>query len=153
MQDLIAATVGIDPERGDTVQVTTMPFDRTADKAAAEELAAAAEAAKTERMWDMVRNGGIALAVLAMLLIAWLRGRKKAKRREKTTTYLVEQLRNDAAERTAAATAAMEASPAMVALESADNANDELRRELADLAEDQPEDVAALLRGWLVERP
>ena len=153
VQELIAATVGINPERGDTVQVTTMPFDRTADKAAAAELAAAAEAAKTERMWDMARNGGIALAVLAMLLIAWLRGRKKAKRREKTTTYLVEQLRNDAAERTAAAAAVMEASPALVALESADNANDELRRELAGLAEDQPEDVAALLRGWLVERP
>lgn len=153
VQGLIAATIGIDEARGDTVQVTTMPFDRTADKAAAAELAAAAEAAKKDRMWQMARNGGIALAVLAMLLVAWLRGRKKAKRREQTTTYLVEQLRNDAAERTAAATAAMEASPALAALESTDSATDEMRRELAGLAAEQPEDVAALLRGWLVERP
>lgn len=152
VQDLITAAVGINPTRGDTVQVSTMPFDRTADKAAADELAAAAKAAKEKQMWSMVRNAGIAVAVLAMLLIAWLRGRKKAKRREQTTTYLVEQLRNDAAERSAAVAAAMEASPALAALEST-NETDEMRRELAGLAADQPEDVAALLRGWLVERP
>ncbi|MDI6909279.1 flagellar basal-body MS-ring/collar protein FliF [Nocardioides sp.] len=152
VQDLIAATVGIDPARGDTVQVTTMPFDRTADKAAADELAAAAEAAKTQRMWDLARNAGIAVAILAVLLIAWLRSRKRSKRREKTTTYLVEQLRNDAAERQAAAIAIQDA-PALEALESRDRAGDEMRRELADLADGQPEDVAALLRGWLVDRP
>ena len=152
VQDLIAATVGIDPNRGDTVQVSTMPFDRTADKAAAAELAAAAKAAKTQRMWDLARNGGIAIAILAVLLVAWLRSRKKSRRRDKTTTYLVEQLRNDAAERQAA-TVAIQNSPALEALESADRASDDLRRELADLADGQPEDVAALLRGWLVERP
>ena len=152
VQDLIAATVGIDPDRGDTVQVTTMPFDRTADAAAAAELAAAAKAAKTQRMWDLARNAGIAVAILAVLLIGWLRSRRKSKRREKTTTYLVEQLRNDAAERQAAAVAIQNA-PALEALESADRAGNEMRRELAELADGQPEDVAALLRGWLVERP
>jgi flagellar M-ring protein FliF len=30
--------------------------------------------------------------------------------------------------------------------------SDEIRDELAALVERQPEDVAALLRGWLVER-
>jgi flagellar M-ring protein FliF len=41
----------------------------------------------------------------------------------------------------------------MLALESAeaDAAND-MRDEIAALVERQPEDVAALLRGWLVER-
>jgi flagellar M-ring protein FliF len=153
VQSLIAATVGIDPQRGDTVEVSTMAFDRTADEAAAAELAAAAKAAKTEQMWKMVRNVGIAVAVLAMLLLAWLRSRRRSRRREETTTYLVEQLRNDAAER-AAATSAFETSPALAALESADQAAaDELRRDLASLAERQPDDVASLLRGWLVERP
>jgi flagellar M-ring protein FliF len=152
VQDLIAATVGIDPKRGDTVQVSTMPFDRSADKAAAAELAAAAKAAKSDQMWQLARNAGIAIAVLAMLLLAWLRSRRTARRREQTTTYLVEQLRNDAVERAAAATA-VEPSPALAALESADRtAADDLRRELSHLAEGQPEDVAALLRGWLVER-
>lgn len=152
VQDLIAATVGIDPKRGDTVQVSTMPFDRSADKAAAAELAAAAKAAKSAQMWDLARNAGIAVAVLAMLLLAWLRSRRSARRREQTTSYLVEQLRNDAAERAAAA-AALEPSPALAALENADrNAADDLRRELTHLAEGQPEDVATLLRGWLVER-
>ncbi len=156
VQDLISATVGIDPNRGDTVQVTTMPFDRTADKAAAAELAAAAKAAKTEKMWAMARNAGIAVAILAILLVAWLRSRRKAKRREQTTTYLVEQLRSDAAERQAAAVAAaaIQNVPALEALDGVgvDHAGDDLRRELADLADGQPEDVASLLRGWLVER-
>ena len=153
VQSLIAATVGIDAKRGDTVQVSTMAFDRTADEAAAAELAAAAKAAKTEQMWKMVRNVGIAVAVLAMLLLAWLRGRRRSRRREETTTYLVEQLRADALERAASASA-LETSPALAALESADQvAADELRHDLAGLAERQPDDVASLLRSWLVERP
>jgi flagellar M-ring protein FliF len=153
VQDLIAATVGIDPQRGDTVEVSTMVFDRTADEAAAAELAAAAKAEKSERMRQMVRNIGIAVAVLAMLLLAWIRARRSSRKREQTTTYLVEQLRNDAAERAAAA-AAVETSPALAALESSEQgAADDMRRDLAQLAERQPDDVATLLRGWLAERP
>ena len=39
VEDLIFAAVGIDTDRGDTVEVSTMAFDRTADAEAAEELA------------------------------------------------------------------------------------------------------------------
>jgi flagellar M-ring protein FliF len=41
----------------------------------------------------------------------------------------------------------------MLALEAAEaDVNAEVRDEIAALVERQPEDVAALLRGWLVER-
>lgn len=153
VQDLIASTVGINKKRGDTVQVSVMPFDRTADEANAAALAAAAEAARSERMWTMIRNAGIVVAVVAILLLAWLRSRGRGTRREQTTAYLIEQLRTDAAERAAAASA-VETSPALAALESSDETRaDDLRRDLADFAENQPSDVAALLRGWLVDRP
>ena len=154
IEDLVAAGAGLDKKRGDTIQVTALQFDRTADQAAAAELAAAAKADDQARMWRWARNAGIALAVLAALLLAWLRGRRKTRAREEATTYIVEQLRTDAAERAALAAAAeTQSTPALAALEHADSAaNDQLRTELASLVEKQPEDVAALLRGWLVDR-
>jgi flagellar M-ring protein FliF len=152
VKDLISAAVGIDATRGDTVEVSTMAFDRSADTAAAEELAAANKAKADARRWSMIRNGGIALAILAMVLLAWLRARRGKRERDARTEILVEQLRSDAAARAAAA-AALEPAPAVAALEAADQAaNDEMRREIAALAERQPDEIATLLRGWLVER-
>jgi flagellar M-ring protein FliF len=152
VQGLIEAAVGINTKRGDTVEVTTMPFDRSADTAAAEELAAAAKAAKDAEMYKLARNVGIAIAILAIVLLAWLSARRRAKKRDETTAYLVEQLRLEAADRAQAAVA-IEHNPALAALEAADHSiADELRNELSGLADGQPEDVATLLRGWLVER-
>ncbi len=152
VKDLISAAVGINTDRGDTVEVTTMAFDRTADTKAADELAAANKAKADAQRWRLIRNIGIAVAILAMLLLAWLRARRGKRSRDARTEYLVEQLRQDAADRAAAA-AALEPAPALAALESADQAaNDELKREIAALAERQPDEIATLLRGWLVER-
>ncbi|MDF1605962.1 flagellar basal-body MS-ring/collar protein FliF [Nocardioides sp. YIM 152315] len=152
VQDLIAATVGIDPDRGDTVEVSSMAFDRTVDETAAAEIAAADKAKAEAQRWKLIRNAGIAVAVLAMLLLAWLRGRRGRKQREERTAYLVEQLRQDASDRVAAA-AALEPAPAVAALDAAEQqADDELKREIAALAEREPDEIATLLRGWLVER-
>ncbi|WP_243056477.1 flagellar basal-body MS-ring/collar protein FliF [Nocardioides sp. SR21] len=152
VQELIEGTLGINLKRGDTVEVSTMPFDRTADEAAAAELAAAAKAAKDAETWKLARNLGIGVAILLIVLLAWLSARRRAKKKEEQTAYLVEQLRLDAADRAASAVA-IEPNPALAALEAAEhNAADEMRLELANLADGQPEDVATLLRGWLVER-
>ena len=67
----------------------------------------------------------------------------------------MEQLRQDQAQRAAVARAqpAVEASPATLALQRAEHDEyDDVSDELAALVERQPEEVAALLRGWLVER-
>lgn len=152
VQAVIEAAVGLDADRGDTVEVSVMPFDRTADDAAAAELAAAAQAKADAEQWKLMRNLGIAVAILAIVLLAWLSARRRAKKKEEQTAYLVEQLRLDAAERAAAAVE-IEPNPALAALEAAEtNFADEMRHELAGLADGQPEDVATLLRGWLVER-
>lgn len=153
VQSLISAGIGIDPKRGDTVQVTPMAFDRTADKAAAAELAQAAAAEKRAKTVEQLRDAGIALAVIAILLLAWVRGRRRNRAQAAATTYLAEQIRQDSVER-AAARAALETTPALAALERAEpTAADQTREELASLVEKQPEHVAALLRGWLAERP
>lgn len=154
IEELVSAAIGIDAERGDTVEVSALPFDTTASEANAEALAAAeAEEAAAQRM-EWIRNGALVLVLLLLLVMAALRGRKHAKDRQQATTYIVEQLRHEQAERAAIAAAAqhrLEASPATMALEEADHAHSDLRDELSELVERQPEEVAALLRGWLVE--
>lgn len=149
IRDLVAASVGINPDRGDTIEVSAMPFDRSAEEAAAEELAAAEAAAAKARQMEWIRNLGLAAVVLLIVLFVWLRSRRRARAREEATTYVVEQLRADAAARAAAIEPA---SPALAALEAAEDKEDShLREELNALVEKQPEDVASLLRGWLVE--
>lgn len=151
IQSLVASAVGIDPTRGDTVQVSSLPFDRSSEKAAKAELAAAQKADASAKQWSLIRNSGLAVLILLIVLLAWLKGRRRARDRADAASYVVEQLRQEALER-AAAQAAVEPSPAVLALESMDHEEtDEMREELAALVERQPEDVAALLRGWLVE--
>lgn len=144
---LISNAVGIQPNRGDTVMVSAVPFDRTAVETAKKELDAAAAADKKAQTLTLYRNIGIGVVAALILLIMWLRGRKKAKARQAATTLVVEQLREDAAAR-----ALHEPNAALLALEQQANDADEMREELASLVERQPEDVANLLRGWLVDR-
>jgi flagellar M-ring protein FliF len=147
IEDQISAAVGIDPDRGDTIEVSSLPFDRSVEEAAAKELAAAEEAEAAARRNAMFRNIGIGGAIALMIMLAWLQARRRAAAREEATSYLVEQLRTDAANR-----APVLESPAMAALEASEADEDEsLRDELIALVDKQPEDVAALLRGWLVE--
>lgn len=152
IRDLIASAVGINAARGDTVQVSSLPFDRSAEKAAKAELAAARKADASDQQWTLIRNSGLVILVALILLLAWLKGRKRSRARADATSYVVEQLRQDALHR-AAAQAAVEPSAAVLALEAMEDSEaDVIRDELAALVEKQPEDVAALLRGWLVER-
>jgi flagellar M-ring protein FliF len=151
IQTLIASAVGIDPTRGDTVQVDSLPFDRSAEKAAKAELAAAKQADASAKQATLIRNSGLAVLILLIVLLAWFKGRKRAKERADAASYVVEQLRLEALERAATQTP-VEPSAAMLALESMEHSqSDEIREELTALVERQPEDVAALLRGWLVE--
>ena len=133
-----------------------MPFDRTADEAAAAELAAAAKAEAAAQMWRWIRNGGIA-AGRARRAAAGL-GPRPAPRPAARGGHDVRRRAAAHGRRRAGRCSPRpppraRAAPALAALERADAAtSDELRDELAALVERQPEDVAALLRGWLVDR-
>jgi flagellar M-ring protein FliF len=148
VQALVTSALGIDPKRGDTVSVTTMPFDRSAEKEAAAALAAAEKAEDEAALMDNVKNGGIVLVVGAVLLLAWLKGRKRRKLRDQATTYVVEQLR-----RSSEPAVALPPNPPAMELTGPDTSQLRLaaRDEIAAMVERQPEEVAQLLRGWLVE--
>jgi flagellar M-ring protein FliF len=146
VEELVTSALGIDAERGDTVEVTSMPFDRTGEEAAAEALAAAQAADERAELMSMAKTGGLVLALMMVLLLAWRQSKKRAQQRDQATTYVVEQLRRNNEAVTAAAPAP-ELPPALEALELKMAARDEI----SALVEKQPEDVAQLLRGWLVE--
>lgn len=147
---LVATAAGINEDgTNGAVEVQSMPFDRSAEEAAAKELAAAAAAEEKANMNQAIRNGALGGIVALMLALAWFKGRKRAKARAQATTYVVEQLRNESAARAAVP---VEPPAAVLALESTEQAHaEELRAELAALVERQPEEVASLLRGWLVQ--
>jgi flagellar M-ring protein FliF len=149
IQNLVTAALGIDAERGDTIEVSQLAFDRTAEEAAAAELEASEKAEKSAATWTLIRNGGLAGLLVLIALLAWFQSRRRAKARAQATEYVVEQLRQEQLDRQQRV--ALEA-PAMLALETAEaTEEDQVREEITSLVERQPEDVAALLRGWLVE--
>ncbi len=145
IEKMLRSAAGIQPKRGDTMWLSVLPFDRSGQAAAAKELKAQqAEAAAAGRM-SMYRNIALGALVLFGLVIAWLRSRKRNKARAEATNYVIEQLKREPAPEPLP-------SPATALLSLEGNADDVAKRELTELVERQPEDVAALLRGWLVER-
>ncbi|MBJ7359165.1 flagellar basal-body MS-ring/collar protein FliF [Nocardioides sp.] len=153
VNQLVGATAGIDKERGDTVSINQMAFDRTTEEAAAAELAKAEAAQAADEKRQLYKNIGLAAVVALLGLGAAFAARRRAKKLEETTTYIVEQIRQDHEARLTA-TQVVELPPAALALaESEDSSTEDLRKEIDDLIQRQPEDVAALMRGWLAERP
>ena len=152
VQNNISAALGLDPKQ-DTIDVTSMAFSRTAEEAAAGELEAAAAADKRAQTMALARNGGLVLLLVLMVLVAWLQARRKAKARAEATSFVVEQLRREALERQSTQAALESMQSPRLALEGAQGEESlRVRDEIAALVERQPEDVAALLRGWLVEK-
>ena len=148
IQQLVSSALGINPKRGDTVTVTTMPFDRTQEKAQAAALAAAQKADQQAKTLSIARTGGLLLLLAIILFVAYRRSRKREKLREQATTYVVEQLR-----RPEPATAMLPEPPHLAELAGPDAGELRMaaRDEIAAMVEKQPEEVAQLLRGWLVE--
>jgi len=157
--NLVNAAAGIDGQRGDVVSVQAMAFDRSATDAAAKEQKAAASAKSKAQMLNLVRTGGVVLIVLVVLFLAW-RSAKKAG----VTRYPVPGVLPAGpvpAEALHAALTAIGAAPPADRLDAVDRyesaalprpAVAEVNDELAELIERQPEEVAAILRGWLADR-
>jgi flagellar M-ring protein FliF len=151
VQTLVSKALGIDPRRGDTVEVSLMPFNRAAEKAAAQALAEAKAAEQKAQLMSYAKTGGLVLLVAMILLAAWLRSRKKQKLREQATTYVVEQLRRRNEPPHTQAIPAVPVTPSLPPSDEAAELRLAARDEIAALVEKQPDEVAQLLRGWLVE--
>ncbi|RFU22874.1 flagellar basal-body MS-ring/collar protein FliF [Geodermatophilus marinus] len=151
VQDLIGNAVGLDPARGDAITVASMAFDTTAADQAAAELEAAQEAEKQAQLWSMVKTGGIALGIALLVLVVWLRSRRRGEDEDDEYEELdlpddvmaeLDRIRIESTREVAVDNAAAE-------LEAAERAR--VRGEIAEMVSEKPDEVAAMLRGWLTE--
>lgn len=157
VQQMVANAAGTDTARGDTVSVSTMPFDETAQQQAKKELAAAAKAKDRDTLKGYVKD--IVLVVVGLL--ALFLGLRRARKSQRTSVLSpTERLELDEARRLLALQAAQtEPEPAAVtagtspaAPAAAHAIPTDVTSQLGELVERQPEEVAQLLRGWLADR-
>jgi flagellar M-ring protein FliF len=147
VQALVANAVGLDPQRGDTVQVDKLAFDTTSTQAAAKELEAAQKAERTAGYLDLGKKAGIGLLVLVALFLM-TRRRKGGATVEAAASDLPDpgltagrQMLGGAP---VAITSELEVDPVIE--------RDRMRDEVAALVDNQPDEVAAMIQGWLSER-
>jgi flagellar M-ring protein FliF len=153
ISQLVAAAAGVDPTRGDNVQVTTMPFDTSADKQTQQELAQAAKDKQHAQTMSLVKTLGVLL--LVALVLIWLV--RRSRKVERTPVYLPALAGDTELEALAARPdeLALEPAPPARELEAPDPqhlARLAVRSEIGELIEQQPDEVARLLRGWLADR-
>jgi flagellar M-ring protein FliF len=148
VQQIVANSVGLNTARGDTVQVSTLPFDTTASAAATKELAAAAKAQKTGQYLQLAKKVAIALLIL-IIFIVLMRRRKKD---EPVVDASASDLPQPAMILNPAPPPALSAGAQLAITQQADISRDRMRDEVAALVDSQPDDVAQMLQGWLAER-
>lgn len=146
---MVSAAAGIDTERGDTVAVQRMAFDTSTAEAAQAALSAADEQAAKAATASLVRQlaiGGVVLMVVLALAIAAAR-RSRRNRRESLDIGELPLLGGETLELEGGGpdSDAM----ALVAAPVVQDGSALRRAEISALADEQPAEVADLLRGWL----
>jgi flagellar M-ring protein FliF len=153
MRELMVTAVGLDNARGDDITVASLPFDTTAADNAAAEMEAAREAEASAQMWSMIRTGGIAAGIALVVLIVWLRSRRRGEVEEdyeplELSDDMLAELDRLRIQSTREASAPQIDTRAME-LEAAER--QKVRGEISTMVSERPDEVAAMLRGWLGE--
>lgn len=155
LETMVGSAAGIDATRGDVVTVSRMQFDTTGAVAAQEALAAAAAdqvaAAEALQLRNIIIAAAVFVALVILGIVLALRKRRRGDPRE--AVDLGELTRLDDAR---ALEAAQIAHDEMLALAEVPEVPDPTqiaierkRSDVAALVDDQPEQVAELLRGWM----
>jgi flagellar M-ring protein FliF len=172
VQQLVANAVGLDTKRGDTVQVSSLPFDTTASAAAQKEIAAATSAAKTAQYLDLGKKAGLVLLAVIVGLVLMRRNRKARPSVEAYASDLPGDLpgvlpggQPEGLLLGGGLSQALPAGPTgqQLALPATDLApfddeaeqamnRERLREEVARLVDNQPDEVAQVIQGWLSQR-
>ncbi len=160
IEALVAAATGFEQERGDTLQVSRLAFNRNADAEAQEELERAAAEERKAQTMGLIRTGVVVFVILLVLALAYFSMRRATKtkatpvdikrlesllkaKEEEEQRHL--QLLTELPEIEHGSTAQIELPP-----EVAERV--QVHSEIVELIDNQPDEVAQLLRGWLADR-
>lgn len=168
IQDLVANAVGLNPQRGDSVQVDRIEFDTAAAATAAKELAQARSAAKTAQYIDLGKKAGSVLLLLILAIVFLRRRKADPPRVEAVATDLPavlsptpaltpaqaqgHLLQTSEEERLAISAAALEGREHEAEVLDPSLERELLRNEVAKFVDQQPEEIAAIVQNWLSQR-
>jgi flagellar M-ring protein FliF len=154
IQGLVSSAVALTPARGDTIAVSSMPFDQATAEQAKKAVAAADKATKQAELVSMIRTGVLVLAVLVLLFLAWRASRKSRRSSLSDEEMAALQRIQATVDNRRAPAAALEGEGDRAALEAGavpPEDRPDYRMEIATLVERQPDNVAQVLRDWLAE--
>ncbi len=142
-RELVEHAIGYDPDRGDSVSVRHLQFDRSEQFSA--------EDARFQRQQQVQLIILYVLIGIAVLLVSFIVFRLVSREIERRKRLREEELaRQHQAMREAALRSAEEES-AEVEMSVEDRARMELEEQAINVAREHPEDVAQLVRTWLME--
>lgn len=146
VESLMQTAVGYNAQRGDAMTVASMPFDTSAAEQAKKDTEAAQKAAEQEQLIGYAKTGGAALAVVIALLILFLVARKRRPRDSAPMSPEAEaeltRLRNHISAQNQIDSAEQYTDPEAARRQ-------QVRQEITDLIDERPDEIAAMLRGWL----
>jgi flagellar M-ring protein FliF len=131
IEALATAALGLDAERGDSIAVTMLPLPAPVDAVVPDE----AEPTIADRLPEGVAALVLLIVAIALFLMA---------RRRKATAVAIDVTPHP-----------LPQSPAQLIeapVQAPQEPDTTLQREVAELVERQPEEIATLLRGWLADR-
>jgi flagellar M-ring protein FliF len=143
LKGLVEGAIGIVRERGDYVQVQHVAFERTRQFEKEDSVFRRQLAVRRTITWGLVGLGALLLLILAYRLVAKEMERRRRLREEELARQ--HQAMREAALRTA------EEQGVEVELSVEDRARREMQENAVNMAREHPEDVAQLIRTWLVE--
>ena len=144
LTNYVRGAVGYDRNRGDLVTVTNIQFDRKAQFSA--------EDAAYFRKQQTRRTVLLVLAAIALVLIGFILFRVVSKDIERRRRLREEELlRRQQAEREKALWEAKDDANMQVTMSVEESRRAELQENAINLAKEHPEDVAMLIRTWLME--
>lgn len=162
VRQLVEASAGFDADRGDTVQVTQLPFDTSLAEQDATALAEARAAEQRSELLALLRTLAAVVIVAIVLLLAWRSHRKGVSRYpvaipldsadpdERGLPVAGRAAEGDGAHELSVPTRLEVGLDALTAGPSAaDLEREELQGQISELIDRQPDDVAQVLRAWM----
>ena len=143
----VAAAAGVNTTRGDTLDMSEAPFSTATEAAASKAAAAAAAAASKQSMSSLIRTAVIVLIIAIVLFLLW-RSAKKNRVPRRTpmllpATPMAVPVDYDATSEVTSQVSAISSERPEIS---------ERTAEVGKFIDNQPAEVAALLRAWTKER-